>query len=515
MRRSPVRGTARSSEPGAGPLSPVSPTAARTEDDVTATLRPITARSELQRAALRELGVGEAPEQAELQAVLRLAATVTGAPHAALNLLDDDQQVTLLGVRAQRRRVPRVESLCARTSSRPGVFWGADLSTDPDYSGNPFVDGRIGRLRFYASAPMRTADGDVIGTICAWDEGVRELSPEQVDRLADLAEVALALVDRHRAAREADRLAGAAHEARIRAEEERAAAEAASAELARARAFDRALFDALSVGVVVSDVHGVPTRVNRIVAAWAGDRWDGGQLVAAQLLEELYLADGVTPLDPADAPLVRVVDGEPVRDVELVAGPPGGPRRITLATGGPIHDADGTIAGGVITIRDITEQRALEARLREAALHDPLTCLPNRALVLDRLEQALRAQRRDRSPAVVVYVDLDGFKQINDTAGHAAGDAALLRTAEALRSVVRPGDTVGRMGGDEFVVVCSGIGTARDAEDLVVRIEAALAGGETVLRASCGTALSRPTDTAESLLRRADEAMYAVKHSRR
>ena len=482
---------------------------------MSSTLRPPSALSEAQRTALCQLGLGEAPEQAELRAVLRLAATVTGAAHAALNLLDDEQQITLLGLRAEPLRVPRAESLCARTSARSGVFWAPDMSAEPDHAGNAFVDGRIASLRFYGSAAMRTADGDVIGTVCVWDEQVRELTPEQVDRLADLGQVALALIDRYRAAREASELAQAADEARSRAEQERSAAEAASAELARARAFDRALFDALSVGVVVSDAAGVPIRVNRVVADWVGERWSDTAAVDDLLLEELYLADGVTPLDPDFAPLVHAARGERVRDLELVSGPPGGPRRVTVATAEPIHDADGTVAGGVVTIRDITEQRALESRLREAALHDPLTGLPNRALVVDRLEQALRAQRRDRRPAVVVYCDLDGFKQINDGAGHAAGDTALLRTAEALRSVVRPGDTVGRMGGDEFVVVCSGIGTADDAADLVARIEVALAGGGNGLRASCGTALSRPTDTAESLLRRADEAMYTVKRARR
>ncbi|RBY87497.1 sensor domain-containing diguanylate cyclase [Blastococcus sp. TF02A-26] len=454
---------------------------------MTATVPHRTPRSEEQRAALRDLGTGAPPEQAELRAVLRLATAVTGASRAGLNLLDEEQQVTLLAHRGEPRRVPRVESLCARTSLRPGVFWSRDLRADADYAGNPFVDGRIARLRFYASAPMRTADGDVIGTVCTWDDDVLELTPEQVDQLADLAQVALALVDRYRAA------------------------EAATADLAAARAFDRALFDALSVGVVASDAQGQPTRVNRVVADWASDRWDGDRLVDAPLLEELYLADGVTPLDPGYAPLVRAVRGEQVRDVELVAGPPGGPRRVTLATAEPIHETDGTVLGAVVTIKDITEQRALEARLREAALHDPLTGLPNRALVLDRLGQVLRTQRREHGPAAVVYCDLDGFKEINDTAGHAAGDAALCRAAEALQSAVRPGDTVGRMGGDEFVVVCAGIGTAQDAADLVARIETAL--GD--LRVSCGTALSRPRDTPDSLLRRADEAMYAVKRSRR
>ena len=460
---------------------------------MTATLRPMTARSEVQRDALRELGSGPAPEQAELRAVLRLAASVTGAAHAAVNLLDDEQQVTLVGLAAEPCRVSRVDSLCARISLRPGVFWGADLRADPEHAGNAFVDGRIGRLRFFASAPLRTADGDVIGTVCTWDDEVRELTPEQVDLLADLAEVALALVDRYRAAR---------------------AAEAASAELARARAFDRALLDSVSVGVIASDAEGRPTRVNRIVADWAGDRWGIGRLVDAPLLEDLYLADGVTPLDPGSAPLQLAVRGEQVRDVELVAGRPGGPRRVTLATAEPIHGDDGSVLGGVITIRDITEQRELEEKLREAALHDPLTGLPNRALVVDRVEQALRVQRRDRTPTVVAYCDLDGFKTINDTDGHDAGDAALLRAADALRSVVRPSDTVGRMGGDEFVVVCPGMGTARDAAELVARIEGALETGAG-LRGSCGTALSRPADTADSLMRRADEAMYAVKRARR
>ncbi|MEX5721333.1 diguanylate cyclase domain-containing protein [Geodermatophilus maliterrae] len=162
--------------------------------------------------------------------------------------------------------------------------------------------------------------------------------------------------------------------------------------------------------------------------------------------------------------------------------------------------------------------RELEARLREAALHDALTGLPNRALLLDRIELALRAQERDGLAAALLYCDLDGFKGINDTLGHAAGDAALLRMATVLRGTVRPGDTVARIGGDEFVVLCPGAGTELVARALVARIERTLAtpaDGGPALRSSTGVALSCRGDTADSLLRRGDAAMYEVKRSRR
>jgi diguanylate cyclase (GGDEF)-like protein len=155
---------------------------------------------------------------------------------------------------------------------------------------------------------------------------------------------------------------------------------------------------------------------------------------------------------------------------------------------------------------------------RKAALHDPLTGLPNRALILDHLRLALARSERQPSTVGVLFVDLNRFKIINDTLGHQAGDAVLVATAERLRSALRPPDTVGRLGGDEFVVVCEDIGGRSDALAVAGRLVASLeapvevAGRDVRIRASIGVAVSTTgaTDPAV-LLTEADGAMFWAK----
>jgi diguanylate cyclase (GGDEF)-like protein/PAS domain S-box-containing protein len=172
--------------------------------------------------------------------------------------------------------------------------------------------------------------------------------------------------------------------------------------------------------------------------------------------------------------------------------------------------------GLVVTFRDVTALRQAEERLAFAATHDPLTGLANRPLLIDRLEHAL--VRRPGQPPVelaVFFLDLDGFKAVNDELGHQVGDVTLIRVARAIESVVRPADTVARFGGDEFVIVTEEVAAHANAEALVKRLEAAVgdvAAGSLGLEASVGVALGGPDDTAESVLRRADEAMYRRKH---
>jgi diguanylate cyclase (GGDEF)-like protein/PAS domain S-box-containing protein len=164
------------------------------------------------------------------------------------------------------------------------------------------------------------------------------------------------------------------------------------------------------------------------------------------------------------------------------------------------------------------ERNRDEEASRHAALHDPLTGLPNRVLALDRLEHALQQRDRDGTDVAVMVIDLDRFKQINDSLGHEAGDELLLALGDRLSGAIRAEDTVARLGGDEFAVICQGLAGIRDvitiAEGLIAAIGRpfALSSGERLITSSIGITIATPeSDGPEGLLRDADVAMYRAK----
>jgi diguanylate cyclase (GGDEF)-like protein/PAS domain S-box-containing protein len=190
------------------------------------------------------------------------------------------------------------------------------------------------------------------------------------------------------------------------------------------------------------------------------------------------------------------------------------------ATVSDVVDAD--VGGLVFTAHDVSHRVATEERLAHDATHDPLTHLPNRTLLDDRLAHALDRSRRTGAEVAVLFLDLDGFKEVNDTWGHAAGDRVLTEVAGRVASTARSSDTVARIGGDEFVVVCEEAGSVTGAQTLAGRLLETISSPITVggvthqVGASVGIAVATSQDgDAAELIRRADAAMYRAKQGGR
>ncbi len=266
--------------------------------------------------------------------------------------------------------------------------------------------------------------------------------------------------------------------------------------------------------VLLVDANGVMNYASPGLASTLGHRpsdWTGRSLVdlvasddrdaaATELRKAASLPHG--EMVKFEASLVRV-DGQRRRMEATIANLLGG-------------DA---VDGLVATFRDVTEQRNLERQLSHRAFHDELTGLANRALFLDRMDHALRVIRPEDDPVVVLFVDLDDFKSVNDALGHGVGDQMLRSIADRIRQVAGTGDTPARLGGDEFALLLEdhgGIDRALDVAEALLealRQPVALAGYDLAVLASVGVAVSTPGMTTAGLLRDADIAMYEAKRA--
>jgi diguanylate cyclase (GGDEF)-like protein len=331
------------------------------DDDAVVSVFRITdglTEAELSRlAALHSLDVLDQPRSYQLDTLARLAAFVCGTSTAVVNLIDQDRQFSAAAYGCEPADVSRQDSMCATSIQSVDVSYTADAAADSRWSDNPYVTGVHGRIRLYAAAPLILSGGEVIGTVCAFSGQAQELTRLQLERLRDIADQAVL----------------------------------------------------------------------------------------------------------------------------------------------------------VLQLRDDA------ARLGHAATRDHLTGLPNRALFGEALAIALAKHQRGAAPPTVVFLDLNRFKAVNDTHGHAVGDELLCAVAHRLLETVRATDLLARLSGDELVVLTEaaddgGVAVLLDRLRDAFATPFELACGPLLVGASLGRATAVPGDTPAGLLARADAAMYESKH---
>lgn len=255
--------------------------------------------------------------------------------------------------------------------------------------------------------------------------------------------------------------------------------------------------------------------VNRAYAAFFGHA--GGEVVGKHLREVI----GEDAYREVECHFDQVLQGHAVTYERTHTLPHGQPRYLQIKLLPRIAES-GNSVGCVAVVTDVTQYKLAEEHIRRVAHHDGLTGLPNRLLFNDRLSHAISLARRETRQLALLYLDLDKFKPVNDTLGHAAGDELLRIVAERLRQQVRESDTVARIGGDEFAVILCGIARREEAHHVATKIAAALATpvrlvgqGQTIkIGASIGITVY-PGDgaDADALVKAADAAMYNAKHA--
>ncbi len=433
--------------------------------------------------ALRRYDILDTPPETAFDDITRLAAHVCGTPIALVSLIDADRQWFKSNVGLDAAETPRDISFCAHAilGSDPLVI--PDAREDRRMATSPLVVSGP-QIRFYAGIPLITPDGLALGTLCVMDRVPRALGPEQIEALRALGRQVVGQLELRRGANA------------LRDSEERY----------------RLLFESNPLPMWVFDLETLAfLAVNDAAVRHYGY---SREEFLAMTIKDLRppedvppfperVSNGISGMNAAGMWRHRKKDGTLI-DVEIVY------HTLTFA-GRPVR---------LVQANDVTDRKAQAAALKYQATHDVLTDLPNRTLLHDRLSNAIASGRRENKPLALMLMDLDRFKEINDTLGHHHGDLLLKQIGPRVKGVLRESDTVARLGGDEFAVLLPGAGTLEYVTVLVRKIlrvlEQPFVLGELALDvgASVGIALCPDHgEDADLLIQRADVAMYLAKQT--
>jgi len=452
-------------------------------------------------ATLGRYGVLDTPPEQAFDDLTRLAAQVLATPIALVSLIDHDRQWFKSRVGLEVCSTPREFAFCDHAIRSDAVMVVEDARLDPRFAHNPLVTGDPS-IRFYAGAPLIAEDGSGLGTLCVIDRQPRQFDAAQRETLALLARQVMAQLTLLRQSRHLESLL---HDLQDRNQ----------------------LLNQLS-----QRVPGVIYQYQRLSDGssrfpYASERmWDMFEVHPEDtVFDASRVIARVHPQD-LEAVLASIEASQEIllpwrHEFRVVLPQQGTKWRFGEAV--PERLPDGSVLWhGFIT--DITERRLHQERTHRLAYYDPLTGLPNRRLLIDRLERELAHLRRCGRLGALLFIDLDNFKQINDARGHAVGDDLLRQVAQRLSNVLRQDDTVARLGGDEFVVQVGNLDpdvevAARQARLVAEKVRSVLearyevAGFPYSSTGSVGLTLFPRGDatTVDDLLREADTAMYRAK----
>lgn len=391
------------------------------------------------------------------------------------------------------RDMPRQGTFCSYAIEQEDLLEVDDAWLDERFAGLQSVVG-FPYIRFYAGMPLRGSSGHFYGTLCVLDTQPRKLTDIQKEALRRLA-----------------RRVSEALELR----KEKILAQSREAAIAE-------LLDVLPDGVVTCDASGVLEEFNAVSREWHGvdvracppQEWARHFGLHDEKDGELLL--------PHQIPLARAWQGERVRGQTMVIRTPDRPARIVSCNANPLWGSEGQVLGAVCTMHDVTLQIQYAHLMKTRALTDELTGLPNRAAWFAELDRALAWGQRSGHATVIMFIDLNGFKQINDTLGHAAGDEVLRQFSVRLKATCRKTDFIARLSGDEFVVCLNRFNEKHvDTKEVARRIHQAMAVdiqyNDESIRISCsiGFAVEEGPDmNAARLMEKADQAMYTAKRNK-
>ena len=463
--------------------------------------------------ALRSYHILDTLPEQDFDDLTSLAQQICQVPIALISLVDENRQWFKSRVGVSHTETPLEFAFCPYAILDPSeLLIVQDAQKDPRFAESPRVTGGP-KIRFYAGAPLVTPDGLALGTLCVIDQVPRDLTAEQKTALHSLSRIVITQLELRRNI--------AAHR---QLEEQLQSLNALLEQKVEARTGDLRVaataFESQE-SLMITDADGVILRVNQAFTECTGYTPEEAVGKTPRLLKS----------GRQDAGFYRTMWKTLLRtgkwQGEIWDRRKNGEVYPTLLNITSVKDNKGVITHYVGSFIDITDRKIAEEKIQHLAFYDPLTGLPNRRLLLDRLQQAMASSARVGKAGALLFIDLDNFKNLNDTLGHDIGDILLLQVAQRLASCVREGDTVARLGGDEFVVMLvdlseQPIEAAAQTETIGEKILASLSQAyrleihDHLSTASIGATLfSNHQSSVDELMKQADIAMYQAKKAGR